>query len=144
MCDDSSPSSSSLYGEKMKEVEHGSITPLVFSTCGGMAQEASVVAKKLADALAMKRSKSYSRVVIWIRCCLAFSLARSASYPLCARISLHAPHDSAAARTPMDLVHDIVFTLNKVQGCSRHCCQCSFSCTSSTRSSAHAHEVPSN
>ena len=65
------------YGERIK-VEHGSFTPLVFSTCGGMGQEASVVVKKLAHALAMKRNETYSRVVTWMRCCLAFSLARSA------------------------------------------------------------------
>ena len=66
------------YGERIREVEHGSFTPLVFSTCGGMGQEASVVVKKLADALATKRNEGYSRVVSWMRCSLAFSLARSA------------------------------------------------------------------
>ncbi len=66
------------YGERIREVEHGSFTPLVFSLCGGMGQEAAVVVKKLADALAMKRNESYSRIVSWMRCCLAFSLARSA------------------------------------------------------------------
>ena len=39
-----------------------------------MGQEATVVIRKLADDLAMKRNESYSRVVS----CLAFSLARSA------------------------------------------------------------------
>ena len=58
------------------KVEHGSFTPLVFSTCGGMGQEASVVIKKLADALATKRNESYSRVAGWMRCCLAFLMAR--------------------------------------------------------------------
>ena len=33
--------------------------------------------KKLADAIAMKRNENYSRVIGWMRCCLAFSLARS-------------------------------------------------------------------
>ena len=66
------------YGERINEVEHGSFTRLVFSACGGMGQEASMVVKRLANALAMKRNKSYSRVITWIRCCLAFSLARCA------------------------------------------------------------------
>ena len=66
------------YREQIREVEHGSFTPLVFSSCGGMGQEAAVVVKRLADAIATKRNESYSRVMIWMRCCLAFSLARAA------------------------------------------------------------------
>ena len=30
--------------------------------------------KRLADALAVRRNRSYGRVMSWIRCCLAFSL----------------------------------------------------------------------
>ena len=66
------------YGERIREVEHGSFTPLVFTTGGGMGQETMAVEKKLADDLAMKRNERYSRVVSWMRCCLAFSLARAA------------------------------------------------------------------
>ena len=44
-----------------------------------------MVAKKLADALAMKCNESYS-LVTWMRCCMAFSLARSAF-----RCVLHTP-----------------------------------------------------
>ena len=66
------------YGERINEVEHGSFTPLVFSSCGGMGPEATVVIKKLANALATKRRVAYSRVVSWLQCCLSFSLARSA------------------------------------------------------------------
>ena len=51
------------YEERIREVEHGSFTPLVFTTGGGMGQEATVVIRKLADDLAMKRNDSYSRVV---------------------------------------------------------------------------------
>ena len=54
------------YGERIREVEHGSFTPLVFTASGGMGQEAAVVVKKLADDLAMKRNESYSRVVCWM------------------------------------------------------------------------------
>ena len=66
------------YGERVNQVEHGSFTPLVFSSCGGMGPEADIVVKRIADALASKRKESYSKVVCWMRCCLAFSLARSA------------------------------------------------------------------
>ena len=66
------------YAERITQIEHGSFTPLVFSSCGGMGFEATVVMKKLAASLAMKRNDPYSRVVTWICCSLAFFLARSA------------------------------------------------------------------
>ena len=59
-------------------IEHGSFTPLVFSACGGMGREATVVIKRLADALSVKRNECYSHTISWMRCCLSFSLARSA------------------------------------------------------------------
>ena len=51
---------------------------MIFSACSGMGTEATVVIKKIADALATKRGESYSKVVSWMRCRLAYSLARSA------------------------------------------------------------------
>ncbi len=66
------------YGERIRDIEHGSFTPLVFSSCGGMGQEATVVVKKLASSLAARRNEIYSHVIGWLRSCLAFSLARSA------------------------------------------------------------------
>ena len=98
------------YGERVNEVEHGSFTPLVFSACGGMGQEASVVIKRLASALAMKRDASYNRVVTWMRCCLAFSLARSAircvrgSRSIRRGIYRQAPVDLVQAEARMELV----------------------------------------
>ena len=66
------------YSERINTVEHGSFTPLVFSACGGMGREATVAVKKLATALATKRNENYCHVISWMRCCLSFSLARSA------------------------------------------------------------------
>ena len=66
------------YGERIREVQHGSFTHMVFSTCGGMGKEASVAIATLAAALAVKRKEHYSSVMRWLRCCLSFSLARPA------------------------------------------------------------------
>ena len=66
------------YSERINSIEHGSFTPLVFSACGGMEREATVVIKRLADALSVKRNECYSHTISWMRCCLSFSLARSA------------------------------------------------------------------
>ena len=81
------------YGERVREIEHGSFTPLVFSSCGGMGSEAKVAIKKLAAALAAKRGEPYSGVMSWLRCCLSFILARSAlrcvrgSRSICRRVA---------------------------------------------------------
>ena len=83
-------------------MEHGSFTPMVFSACGGMGAEASVVVKKLASSLAAKRNEAYSRVVAWIRCSLAFALAPSAVRCIRGSRSLRR---RALELAPVDLVH---------------------------------------
>ena len=66
------------YGHRIREVEHGVFTPLVFSTTGGMGREATVFYKRLASMLALKRVQPYSTVMSWLRCRLSFALLRSA------------------------------------------------------------------
>ena len=66
------------YEQRIREVEHGSFTPLVFSTSGGMAKSATVAYKRLASMLSIKRDQPYCTVMSWLRCRLAFSLLRSA------------------------------------------------------------------
>ena len=90
------------YGERINTVEHGSFTPLVFSACGGMGHEATVVVRKLASALASKRRETYSRVINWLRCRLSFSLARSAIR--CVRGSRSIRCKSPSSLAPVDLV----------------------------------------
>ena len=66
------------YDQRIKEVEHGSFTPLVFSTSGGMGKCASVTYKRIATLLSTKREQTYGATIAWIRCCISFSLLRSA------------------------------------------------------------------
>ena len=75
------------YGERIREVEHGVFTPLVLSTTGGMAHEATTFYKKLAADVAVKRNLQYSTVISWLRCRLSFALLRSAI--VCKRIPKH-------------------------------------------------------
>ena len=42
------------YDERVREVEHGSFSPLVFSTTGGMGTAATVVYKRLASLISEK------------------------------------------------------------------------------------------
>ena len=66
------------YDQRVREIEHGTFTPLVFSAAGGMGNAATITYRRLAYLLATKRSQSYSRTMGWLRCRISFSLLRSA------------------------------------------------------------------
>ena len=66
------------YEQRITEIEHGSFTPLVFSTSGGMGKLAQTFYKRLASLLAEKRQTTYQAMMGWLRCHLGFSLLRSA------------------------------------------------------------------
>ena len=65
------------YGHRIREVENGSFTPLVFSTTGGASRETTVVFKRLAELLADKRNLPYSITLAWMRCHVSFALMKS-------------------------------------------------------------------
>ena len=65
------------YGQRVRELEHGVFTPPVFSTTGGMGQEATTFYKRLADMIAQKQQKPYSIVINWLRCKLSFAAIRA-------------------------------------------------------------------
>jgi hypothetical protein len=65
------------YEQRINEIEHGSFTPLIFSTSGGMGKAASIFYKRLGGMLAEKRHQPYSNCMRWLRCHLNFSLLRS-------------------------------------------------------------------
>ena len=78
------------YGDRIREVEMASFTPLVFATTGGMGREATAFYKRLADLLANKNNVAYSTTMAWMRCSLSFSLLRSAV--MCIRGSRSSSH----------------------------------------------------
>ena len=65
------------YDERVREIEHGSFSPLVFLTSGGMGSTDIVVYKGLASMIADKQDQSYSRTMHWLHCRLNFSLLHS-------------------------------------------------------------------
>ena len=80
------------YGQRVREMEHGVFTPLVFSSTGGMGREAITFYKRLADMLSQKRQHPYPTVMGWLRCRLSFASLRSSI--MCirgSRSSLHRP-----------------------------------------------------
>ena len=66
------------YGQRIREVERGVFTPLVFTTSGGMARECAIFYKRLASLIANKSNQQYSLVMRWIRCSIQFALIRLA------------------------------------------------------------------
>ena len=78
------------YDQRVREIEHGSFSPLVFSTTGGIGAVATVVYKRLAAMIAEKHEKPYSKTMQWIRSRLCFSLLRSAI--MCLRGSQSSRH----------------------------------------------------
>ena len=62
------------YDERIREIELGSFSPLVFSTTGSMGPTAATVYKRLAAIIAEKNNKLYSKTIHWLRCRLSFSL----------------------------------------------------------------------
>ena len=67
-----------VYEQRVRKIENGSFTPLVFSTSGDMGKAAKITCKRLAYLLSIKREQPYSLVMGWLQCRLSFSLLRSA------------------------------------------------------------------
>ena len=64
-------------------VEHGTFTPLVIGTNGGMGVECSKFLANLAEMLSKKQNEEYSDVMGWLRTKLSFEVLRAAI--LCVR-----------------------------------------------------------
>ena len=64
------------FEERIRTVEHGSFTLLVFTTAEGMGQLATTFYKLLASLISNHCTKPYSQVLNWIRYWLSFSLLR--------------------------------------------------------------------
>ena len=62
----------------MIDVEHGTFTPFVMSSSGGMGPSATVTIKRLASLMAEKTDTPSSVMLNVIRCKLSFSLVDSA------------------------------------------------------------------
>ena len=67
-----------LYSRRVLDVEHGSFTPLVFATTGGMGDECHRYHCRLAELIAAKKGEQYAQTISWIRAKTSFALLRSA------------------------------------------------------------------
>ena len=85
------------------EVEHGTFTPLIFSTSGVMAHECAIFHKSLAEKLAEKKNERYEEVVRYLR--VKFSFLALKSTLLCLR-------GSRTVKRVQDVVSDFGLALN--------------------------------
>ena len=65
------------YKERVLNVEHGSFTPLIFTTTGGVGPEANRHHKRIAQLMAIKKKGEYSQIISYIRTRLRFNLLKS-------------------------------------------------------------------
>ena len=65
------------YEQRIREVEHGSFTPLIMSSTGSLGHAATCMYKRLASLLSDKWDQPYCKTMGWLRCSLTFSLLKS-------------------------------------------------------------------
>ena len=51
------------YSSRMLDIEHGTFTPLVFTTTGGMGKECLNYQNRLADLIAIKKAEDYAKTI---------------------------------------------------------------------------------
>jgi hypothetical protein len=90
------------YGDRILQVEHGTFTPLVFSSNGGMGRETNEAIKRLACHIADSTGESYSSTMGLLRCRFSFTLLRSAI--TCLRGSRRLRPSSLLADNPTSLI----------------------------------------
>ena len=74
------------------EVEHGTFTPLVFTTTGGMADECKRFHSRLVELISIKKGEEYSTTISWICSKVSFTLLKSALFCLRgSRTTRHVP-----------------------------------------------------
>ena len=66
------------YGDRVSQVEHGTLTPLVFTCMRGAGSSGTHFIKRLVSKISDRRDMSYSQAVRWLRCRVSFALLRSA------------------------------------------------------------------
>ena len=67
-----------LYSRRVLDIEHGTFTPLVFTTNGGMGKECLRYHSRLAELIATKKGEQYATTISWIRARVSFAILRSA------------------------------------------------------------------
>ena len=91
------------YEQRVRDVEHATLTPLVMSTTGGMGKAAVTFYKRLASMLSEKRDTPYGKTMNWIRCRLSFALLRASIMSIRGARSSRSHPALEAIQGPIDL-----------------------------------------
>ena len=91
------------YERRVREVEHSSFTPLVFSLTGGLGPAATAFYKRLSSQLSDKWKQPYSSTIGWLRCRISFSLLRSSIMCLRGARSSHTFNSHLAASVDLTI-----------------------------------------
>ena len=83
-----------LYSRRVLDIEHGTFTPLVFTTTGGMGKKCLMYHSRLAQLIVIKKGEQYAKTISWIRTRTSFAL------PKCALVCLRG---STARRVPWEI-----------------------------------------
>ena len=92
------------YNLRVIRVEHGSFTPLVFSSSGGLGPEADRLLKHIAVKISYKRNEQYSDVISFLRRRFRFDLLRTCVIAL----------RGYRGGSKPDMVKDMDFNLRKI------------------------------
>ena len=87
------------YNSRILEIEHGSLTPLVFSAMGGMGRECQKFYSRLSQMIAEKKSTSLALTSAWVRRKITFAMMRT----------LHMCVRGSRTVRPRQLVQDDVY-----------------------------------
>ena len=60
------------YSSRVLDIEHGTFTPLIFTTTGGMGKECLSYHSRLAELIAIKKGEDYAKTISWIRARTSF------------------------------------------------------------------------
>ena len=66
------------YNKRVIEIEHGSFSPLVFSTLGGCGREAEIFLRRLAEKISKKKDLPFAKIIHWLRHKISVISMRSA------------------------------------------------------------------
>ena len=95
-----------MYAERIINVEHGTLTPLVFTCFGGMSVECGHFYNRMADKLSEKRNISISQGRTWVRTKISFALLRATN--LCIRGSRTKKQYAAERLSETDIQQSLV------------------------------------
>ena len=67
-----------LYSRRVLDIEHGTFTPHIFTSTGGMGKECLQYHSRLAQLISIRKGENYAKTISWIRARTSFALLRSA------------------------------------------------------------------